>query len=81
MIHQAFVHTSNSTQANAPVSSVEQLTRICIMQYWDCSQENRCLLVCFDICVSMRVLYVLNAQILYLAKENIISYNSEELVQ
>lgn len=47
----------------------------------DWSQENRCLLVCFHICVSMRVLYVLNASILYFAKENIISCNSGELVQ
>lgn len=30
MIYQAFMHTSNSTHTNAPVSSVEPLTRICM---------------------------------------------------
>lgn len=49
------------------------------MYLQDWSQESRCLSLCFDICVSMRVLYVLNACILYFAKENTISYNSEEL--
>lgn len=76
MIHQAFMRTRNLTHTNAPVSSVEPFTYV----FAGLEPREQMPFSLFQHMREYACPLCIKCIILYFAKENIISYNSEGLV-